>query len=130
MREVPVGAVVVHEGSIIARAHNLRESERDPLAHAEILAIRKAAAHLGRWRLFDCILVVTLEPCAMCAGAIVNSRIETLVYGAQDPKAGAAGSVIDVLRCTALNHRPQVVGGMDAEACAEVLKTFFAGLRV
>ena len=124
--EVPVGAVVVHGGDIIARAHNRRESDRDPLAHAEILALRGAAAALGRWRLAGCTLVVTLEPCPMCAGAIVNSRLDRLVFGARDPRAGAAGSLMDVVRDSRLNHRAEVVEGIRQEACGAVLKHFFA----
>jgi tRNA(adenine34) deaminase len=127
--EVPVGAVVVHGGQIIARAHNLRETARDPLAHAEVLAIRAAAAHLGRWRLSGCTLVVTLEPCPMCAGAIVNSRVDRLVFGARDPRAGAVGSLMDVVRDARLNHRAAVVSGVRQEACGAVLKEFFAHRR-
>lgn len=127
--EVPVGAVIVHEGAIVARAHNLRESARDPLAHAEILVIRQAAAALGRWRLFGCTLVVTLEPCPMCAGAVVNARLERLVFGASDPRAGAAGSLLDIVQDTRLNHRAEVVSGIRADACGALLKAFFAARR-
>ena len=129
MGEVPVGAVVVCEGTIVAGAHNLRESTRDPLAHAEILAIRAAATALGRWRLFDCTLVVTLEPCPMCAGAIVNARLDRLVFGACDPRAGAAGSVMDIVRDPRLNHRADVVSGVRAAQSAELLRDFFAARR-
>lgn len=127
--EVPVGAVVVHEGQIIARAHNLRESARDPLAHAELLALREAARVLGRWRLSGCTLVVTLEPCPMCAGAVVNARVDRLVYGASDPRAGAVGSLMDLARDVRLNHRAEVVAGVRAEEAGSLLKAFFAERR-
>ena len=127
--EVPVGAVVVHEGAIIARAHNRRECDRDPLAHAEMLVIRRAAQYLQRWRLYDCTLVVTLEPCPMCAGAIVSARLPVVIFGAADPRSGAAGSVINVLEHPALNHRPQVMNGVCAEASGTLLKRFFAARR-
>jgi tRNA(adenine34) deaminase len=127
--EVPVGAVVVHEGRIVARAHNRRETDADPLAHAEILALREAARVLGRWRLTGCTLYVTLEPCTMCAGAVVLSRIDRLVFGATDPKAGAVGSLYDVPRDPRLNHRPEVDGGVLAEDCAAVLQGFFRARR-
>jgi len=129
MDEVPVGAVIVFEEQVIARAHNRREADRDPIAHAEIEAIRQAAAHLSRWRLHGCTMVVTLEPCAMCAGAIVNARLDRVVYGANDLKAGAAGSVFDVLGEPRLNHQPEVVSGVHAEVCAGLLKAFFASRR-
>lgn len=127
--EVPVGAVVVHDGRVVARAHNLRESTRDPLAHAEVLAIRMAAAVLGRWRLVGCTLVVTLEPCPMCAGAVVNARPERLVFGASDPRAGAVGSLMDIVRNERLNHRAEVVSGVLADESAALLKAFFAERR-
>ena len=127
--EVPVGAVVVCGGELIARAGNQRETARDPLAHAEILVIRAAAAALGRWRLSGCTLVVTLEPCPMCAGAIVNARLDRLVYGASDPRAGAAGSILDVVRDPRLNHRAEVLGGVCAEEAASLLRAFFAARR-
>ena len=127
--EVPVGAVVVHRGQVIARAHNRRELDGDPTAHAEILALRDAAEQLGSWRLEGCTLYVTLEPCFMCAGAVVNSRIDRLVFGATDPKAGAVGSLADVPGDPRLNHRPQVEGGVLAEDCGRVLKEFFAARR-
>ncbi|MEZ0310475.1 MAG: tRNA adenosine(34) deaminase TadA [Myxococcota bacterium] len=127
--EVPVGAVVVHEGAVIGRGHNRRETANDPLGHAELLAIAAAAKHLGRWRLFGCSLIVTLEPCPMCAGAVVNSRIERLVYGAADPRAGAAGSIMDIVRDGRLNHRAAVVGGVRAAESAELLRGFFAERR-
>ncbi len=127
--DVPVGAVVVHDGALAGLGHNERERLQDPTAHAELLAIRAAARALGRWRLLDCVLYVTLEPCAMCAGAIVLARVPRLVYGASDPKAGAAGSVLDILGEPRLNHRPQVVGGLLAQESAALLRDFFAERR-
>lgn len=127
--EVPVGAVIVHESVIIAKAHNQRELLRDPTAHAEMIAITQAASHLGSWRLDDTIMYVTLEPCAMCAGAIVLARIPRVVFGAWDPKAGAAGSVMDILKHSKLNHRPEVVSGVMEGECGSILKAFFARLR-
>lgn len=127
--DVPIGAVVAREGEPLAAAGNEREHRRDPTAHAEILAIRAAAAALGGWRLPGTTLYVTLEPCAMCAGAIVLARIPAVVYGAPDPKAGAAGSVLDVLGEPALNHRPAVSGGVLAEECAALLQRFFLSRR-
>lgn len=127
--EVPVGAVVVRAGQVIARAHNRREMDDDPTAHAEILALRDAAEQLGQWRLEGCTLYVTLEPCFMCAGAIVNSRIEALVFGAMDPKAGAVGSLANVPADTRLNHRPEIVGEVLAAPCGQILKDFFAARR-
>ncbi len=127
--EVPVGAVVVHRGQVIARAHNRREMDADPTAHAEIIALREAAEALGSWRLEECTLYVTLEPCFMCAGAVVNSRVERLVFGALDPKAGAVGSLADVPGDSRLNHRPQVESGVLAEPCGRILKEFFAARR-
>jgi tRNA(adenine34) deaminase len=127
--DVPIGAVVVHDGAIIGRGRNERERRADPTAHAEVLALREAAAALGSWRVLDSTLYVTLEPCAMCAGAIVLSRIPHVVFGCTDPKAGAAGSVLDVLAEPRLNHRPEVVGGVMAEDCAELLRTFFRARR-
>ena len=128
--DVPVGAVILDEaGTIIARARNRRELDRDPTAHAEILAIRQAARALGSWRLTGLTLVVTLEPCTMCAGAVTAARLGRLVYGAEDPKAGAAGSLWDVLRDGRLNHRPEVVGGVLAAECGAVLHEFFAARR-
>ncbi|WP_166354827.1 tRNA adenosine(34) deaminase TadA [Phytoactinopolyspora limicola] len=128
--DVPVGAVVVDaHGNVLASARNRREADRDPTAHAEVLAIRAAAATVGSWRLDGLTLVVTLEPCTMCAGALVLSRISTVVYGATDPKAGAAGSLYDVLRDRRLNHRPEVVGGVLADQCSSLLQEFFAGHR-
>jgi len=127
--DVPIGAVIVRDGEVIAAAGNRREADLDPTAHAEVLAIRRAAAALGGWRLPGTTLFVTLEPCAMCAGAIVLARIRRVVFAATDPKAGAAGSVLDVLGETALNHRPEVTGGVLAEECGALLKDFFAVRR-
>jgi len=123
--ETPIGAVVVHDGEVVAAAGNEREVRSDPTAHAEVLALREAGSKLGGWRIPDSVLYVTLEPCAMCAGAIVLARVPRVVYGAADPKAGAAGSVIDVLGEERLNHRPQVAGGLLAEDSAELLRSFF-----
>jgi tRNA(adenine34) deaminase len=127
--DVPIGAVVARGNELLAAAGNERELRRDPTAHAEVLAIRAAAEALGGWRLPGTTLYVTLEPCAMCAGAIVLARIPLVVYGAPDPKAGAAGSVLDVLRVPALNHRPEVVGGVREAECATLLRNFFASRR-
>ena len=128
--DVPVGAVVVaHNGSVLASGHNERELRGDPTAHAEILALQRAALAIGHWRLLDCTLYVTLEPCAMCAGAIVLARIPRVVYAATDPKAGAAGSVLDILADPRLNHRPEVVAGVLADDGAALLKAFFAARR-
>jgi tRNA(adenine34) deaminase len=127
--DVPIGAVIAREGEPLAAAGNERELRRDPTAHAEILAIRAAAEALGGWRLPGTTLYVTLEPCAMCAGAIVLARIPTVVFGARDPKAGAAGSVLDVLAEPALNHRPAVIGGVREAECAALLRDFFSTRR-
>lgn len=128
--DVPVGAVVMDpEGAVIGTGHNAREARADPTAHAEILAIRQAASSRGSWRLERCTLVVTLEPCTMCAGAVVLARLSTLVFGAYDPKAGAAGSLWDVVRDRRLNHRPQVIGGVLEDETADVLRAFFASRR-
>lgn len=127
--EVPVGAVVVKDGAIVGHGYNLRESWRDPLAHAEVIAIRRAAHRLGTWRLSGCTVVVTLEPCAMCAGAMVLARVDRVVFGATDPKGGFLGTLGDLSAHPALNHRFEVVRGVEADACADVLKTFFRGLR-
>ncbi len=127
--DVPIGAVIARDGEPLAAAGNERELRRDPTAHAEILAIRAAAEALGGWRLPGTTLYVTLEPCAMCAGAIVLARIPAVVFGAPDPKAGAAGSVLDVLAEPALNHRPEVTGGVLEEECAELLRGFFSARR-
>jgi tRNA(adenine34) deaminase len=127
--EVPIGAVVVRGGEVVGRGHNRREADRDPLAHAELLAIAEAARALGGWRLVGCTMYVTLEPCAMCAGALVNSRVERLVFGAADPKAGYCGSLGDLVRDPRLNHRLEVAGGVLAEECGRLLSAFFQGLR-
>ena len=127
--EVPIGAVVIREGEVIAAAGNERERRSDPTAHAEMLAMREAAGKLAGWRIPDSVLYVTLEPCAMCAGAIVLARIPRVVYGAPDPKAGAAGSVLDVLGERRLNHRPRVDAGLCAEESAALLESFFAARR-
>jgi tRNA(adenine34) deaminase len=127
--DVPVGCVIAHDGEVIAAGRNEREVRADPTAHAEILALREAARALGSWRLSDTVMYVTLEPCAMCAGAIVLARVPRVVYGAEDPKAGAAGSVIDLLDHAALNHRPDVAGGLLAADSADLLRGFFATRR-
>ena len=127
--DVPVGAVIVRDGEMIAAAGNRRQVDLDPTAHAELLAIRQAATALGGWRLPGTTLFVTLEPCAMCAGAIVLARIPRVVFGAADPKAGAAGSVFDVLGEPALNHRPEVTGGIFAKESGALLRDFFAARR-
>ena len=128
--DVPIGAVVLSaEGGVLASAHNRREVDRDPTAHAELLALRSAAESAGQWRLTGCTLVVTLEPCTMCAGAAVLARVTRVVYGAVDPKAGAIGSLWDVARDPRLNHRPEVVSGVLARESAELLRTFFARHR-
>jgi tRNA(adenine34) deaminase len=127
--DVPIGAAIYRDGELLARAGNERELRKDPTAHAEVLAIRAAAESLGGWRLPGTTLYVTLEPCAMCAGAIVLARIPTVVFGTPDPKAGAAGSILDILAEPALNHRPEVIQGIRQEECAEVLREFFAGRR-
>jgi tRNA(adenine34) deaminase len=127
--DVPIGAALFRGGELLASAGNERELRRDPTAHAEVLAIRVAAEKLGGWRLPETTLFVTLEPCAMCAGAIVLARVPLVVYGAPDPKAGAAGSVLDVLFEPALNHRPQVVAGIREAECGALLREFFAGRR-
>lgn len=129
IKEVPVGTVIVHEGQVIAKAHNQRELLRDPTAHAEMIAITQAASHLQSWRLDDTTMYVTLEPCPMCAGAIVLARIPRLVFGAWDPKAGAAGSVMDILQHSKLNHRVSVTAGIMEKECGAILKDFFARLR-
>ena|ERR1051325_6565312 len=128
--DVPVGAIIVRGDKAIARGENRTVREQDPTAHAEILAIREAAKVLGSWRLERCTLYVTLEPCAMCAGAVVLSRLDRLVFGAWDPKAGMCGSIGDIVRHPKLNHRPEVIGGVMAEECGDLLKKFFAERRV
>lgn len=127
--EVPVGAVIVQEGRVIAAAHNQREQLKDPTAHAEMIAITQAAEALGSWRLEGCTLYVTLEPCPMCAGAIVQARIPTVVYGATDPKAGAVHSLYTILSDRRLNHQPQLVSGVLLDPCGRILTEFFQGKR-
>jgi tRNA(adenine34) deaminase len=127
--DVPVGAVIVVAGEVIGAGHNERELRQDPTAHAEILALREAARHVGSWRVLDSVLYVTLEPCAMCAGAIVLGRVARVVYGTDDPKAGAAGSVMDVLGEPRFNHRPEVAGGLLREESAALLVDFFSSRR-
>lgn len=127
--EVPIGAVVVRDGLVVGRGHNLRETSRDATAHAEMLAIRDACSRLGAWRLLDCTLYVTLEPCPMCAGAIVQSRLPRVVFGAADPKAGCAGTLMNLLREPRFNHRAEVTAGVLADECAQLLRRFFQNLR-
>lgn len=128
--DVPVGAVLLDAaGSVLARGRNRREADHDPTAHAEVVALRAAAAELGTWRLEGCTLVVTLEPCTMCAGAIGLARVERLVFGAWDPKAGAVGSLWDVLRDRRLNHRPEVIAGVLEDECGDLLREFFVAQR-
>jgi tRNA(adenine34) deaminase len=129
--EVPIGCVVVDDaaGRIIGRGHNLRETQRDPTAHAEIIALRQAAASRGHWRLDGCTLVVTLEPCPMCAGALVNARVSRLVYGADDPKAGAVRTLYQICQDQRLNHRVEVTAAVMADQCAQLLRTFFQQQR-
>lgn len=127
--DVPIGAVVVKNGAVIARAHNRREADGDPTAHAEILALREAARRVGVWRLDGCTLYVTLEPCFMCAGAAVNARVDRIVFGAHDPKAGAVGSLANVPADDRLNHCPRVTSGVCADEASRLLKAFFAARR-
>jgi tRNA(adenine34) deaminase len=127
--EVPVGAVALHEGRAVGRGANRREADRDPTAHAELVAIREAARTLGRWRLTGVTLVATLEPCAMCAGALVLARVDRLVYGASDPRAGAVGSLLDLSTDSRLNHRFPVERGLRADECAALLREFFQARR-
>ena len=127
--DVPVGAVVIYQGEVVGAGHNERERRQDPTAHAETLALQRASRRRGSWRQLDTVLYVTLEPCAMCAGAIVLARVPRVVYGTADPKAGAAGSVLDVLAEPRLNHRPAVEGGVLAAECALLLTDFFAARR-
>ncbi len=127
--EVPVGAVIVQNDLVVGRGHNLRETTGDPTAHAELIAIRDAARRLGSWRLEGTTIFVTIEPCPMCAGALVLSRVEELVFGAADPRAGACGSLWDIVRDPRLNHRLTVYGGVLADECAEVIQRFFRKLR-
>lgn len=127
--EAPIGAVLVCDGEVVARGRNARESAADPTAHAEMIAVREGARTLGRWRLSDCTLYVTLEPCPMCAGALVNARIGRLVYGAADPKAGAVGTLYNLSADDRLNHRYDVTWGVLADECSAVLKDFFGEIR-
>jgi tRNA(adenine34) deaminase len=127
--DVPIGAVLVRDGEVIAAAHNERELRQDPTAHAEVVVLREAARAAGSWRVLDAVLYVTLEPCAMCAGAIVLARVPRVVFGAFDPKAGACGSVLDVLGEPRLNHRPEVAAGLLARECGEMISGFFASRR-
>ncbi|PCF83693.1 tRNA adenosine(34) deaminase TadA [Staphylococcus delphini] len=128
--EVPIGAVVVKDEKIIARAHNLRETDQSPTAHAEHLAMECAAEALGTWRLEGCTLYVTLEPCVMCAGTIVMSRVDTVVFGAMDPKGGCVGSLMNLVQDARMNHRATVVSGVLAYSCGELLRQFFKALRL
>ncbi|HHV38273.1 MAG TPA: nucleoside deaminase [Tepidimicrobium sp.] len=127
--EVPIGAVIVHESGIIGRGHNMRETLKDPLAHAEMIAIREASKHLEGWRLIGCTMYATLEPCSMCAGAIVNSRIDRLVIGARDPKMGCCGSIINIVNNPHFNHRVDTTFGVLEQECSSVIKQFFKDLR-
>lgn len=127
--EVPVGAVIYRGDEVLAEAYNLRESDRDPTAHAEMLALRAAAKTMASWRIEDCTLAVTLEPCPMCAGALVNARLPRLIYGATDPKMGAVDTLFSLCTDTRLNHRLDVIAGVEAERCAAVLKAFFKACR-
>jgi tRNA(adenine34) deaminase len=127
--DVPIGAVIVHEGEVLAAAPNERELRGDPTAHAEMLVLRAASEKLGGWRLLDTVLYVTLEPCAMCAGAIVLGRVPRVVFGTTDPKAGAVGSVFDILNEPRINHRPEVAGGLLADEAGDLLRAFFAARR-
>ena len=128
-REIPIGAVIVKGGKVISRAHNLREQRKNALYHAEVLAVSRACRKLKSWRLTGCDMYVTLEPCAMCAGAVLQARISNLYFGAYDPKAGACGSIVDVLKADRLTHNVTVHAGILAEECAGILKNFFKGLR-
>ena len=127
--EVPIGAVVVCDGQIVGRGHNLRESNNDPTGHAEMIAIREAGKTLNNWRLADCTLYVTMEPCPMCCGAMINSRIHTVVYGANEPKFGSAGSQLNLVQFPGFNHNVHIVGPIMEERCSGLMKDFFASLR-
>jgi tRNA(adenine34) deaminase len=127
--EVPIGAVIVRDGQVVGRGYNLRETTKDPLAHAELLAIKEASKTMGGWRLIGATLYVTLEPCPMCAGAIVQARLPKIVYGAMDPKAGCAGSLMNLLQEERFNHQVEMMQGVREEECSELLKNFFRSLR-
>ena len=127
--EVPIGAVVVCNGEIVGRGHNLRERDTDPTAHAEICALRDAGKNLGTWRLENCTLYVTMEPCPMCCGALINSRVHTVVFGASEPKFGSAGSQLNLLQFPGFNHNVHIVGPIAQERCSQLMKDFFAQLR-
>ncbi|MBQ2014994.1 MAG: tRNA adenosine(34) deaminase TadA [Peptococcaceae bacterium] len=127
--EVPIGAVVVCNGEIVGRGHNLRERDNDPTAHAEICALRDAGKNLGTWRLENCTLYVTMEPCPMCCGALINSRVHTVVFGASEPKFGSAGSQLNLLQFPGFNHNVHIVGPIAQERCSQMMKDFFAELR-
>ena len=127
--EVPIGAVVVCNGEIVGRGHNLRERDNDPTAHAEICALRDAGKNLGTWRLENCTLYVTMEPCPMCCGALINSRVRTVVFGASEPKFGSAGSQLNLLQFPGFNHNVHIVGPIAQERCSQMMKDFFAELR-
>ena len=127
--EVPIGAVVVHDGEVVGRGHNLRDRDQDPTAHAEICALRQAGQNLGSWRLEGCTLYVTMEPCPMCCGALINSRIDTVVFGANEPKFGSAGSQLNLLQFPGFNHNVHIVGPIAQERCSQLMKDFFAQLR-
>ena len=127
--EVPVGAVIVKDGKIIARGHNLREKTNDPTSHAEIVAIRKACKKLGSWRLEDCTIYVTIEPCSMCAGTLLWTRIKRIVYGAKDPKGGALGSSLNLFDSKNINHHPEITGGVLENECSSIMKNFFKKKR-
>ncbi|MFT9496793.1 tRNA adenosine(34) deaminase TadA [Anaerosolibacter sp.] len=129
LKEVPIGAVVVKDGIIVGRGHNLRETAKDPTAHAEMIAIREASKTLGGWRLMDCDLYVTIEPCPMCAGAIMLSRIKRLIIGAMDPKGGAAGSLLSIPEDERFNHQTEIIQGIREEECSSIMKDFFRELR-
>lgn len=127
--EVPIGAVIVRDGQVVGRGYNLRETAKDPLAHAELIAIKEASETMGGWRLIGATLYVTLEPCPMCAGAIVQARVHSIVYGAMDPKAGCAGSLMNLLQEERFNHQVEMIQGVREEECSELLKNFFRSLR-
>lgn len=130
LREVPIGAVIVQDGRIIGRGHNLRETKLDPTAHAEMIALREASETLQAWRILNSTLYVTLEPCPMCAGAIIQSRVDRVVYGAPDPKAGCAGTLMNLLQEEGFNHRTEVISGVLQSECSELLSSFFRNLRL